>query len=204
MLGDSTAEALFPGLVQISDSLNVGYYIETGLPLLDNPNFSNIFRHLLSNSDKGTILISSHWFGYSPLSSKQIEEFQQTIKSLLKTNKKVVIIGGVPTFAVDAEKCSYRNVFGLANPSCTLSHDAMIKQNNATHATPMQIAIASNIPYVGLTELFCSESKCSMTRGSKLLYRDNLHLNLIGSKIAGQKIISKLYAMGATKSESDS
>jgi hypothetical protein len=203
LLGDSTAEALFPGLVSISGSLSVGYYIETGLPLLNNPNFSTIFRHLLSNSYQGTILISSHWFGYSPLNSKQIEEFQLTIKSLLNTGKKVVVIGGVPTFEVDAEKCIYRNLFGLANPSCTLSHDDMIKHNNASDATPMQIAIASNVPYVSLNELFCSESKCQMTKGPKLFYRDNLHLNLIGSRIVGQKIINQLYAMGAAKSETN-
>lgn len=203
LLGDSTAEALFPGLVQISDSLNVGYYIETGLPLLDNPNFNTIFQQLLSNFDPGTILISSHWFGYSPLSSKQIEVFQQTINSLLKTNKNVVIIGGVPTFPIDAEKCSYKNLFGLANPSCSLSQDETNEQNKAANVTPMQIAVSGNIHYVSLTELFCDKKKCSMTKGSKLFYRDNLHLNLIGSKIAAQKIMSKLCVLENVKSESN-
>lgn len=44
----------------------------------------------------------------------------------------------------------------------------MIEQNRAVNATPMRIAITSNIHYVSLSELLCDKGKCSMTKGSKL------------------------------------
>jgi len=50
-----------------------------------------------------------------------------------------------------------------------------------------------NLYYFNLASLFCSEvtNRCIMNKGKKLLYRDEYHLSMYGSKIAVKKFIEK-------------
>jgi hypothetical protein len=41
------------------------------------------------------------------------------------------------------------------------------------------------IEYIEIDKLFCSSLDCNMTQGNLILYRDNNHLNIYGSRIVG-------------------
>jgi len=48
-----------------------------------------------------------------------------------------------------------------------------------------------NIQLLQTMKYFCHEKECSMIQGGELLYRDNNHLNINGSKYLGKKITSE-------------
>ena len=51
-----------------------------------------------------------------------------------------------------------------------------------------------NLYYFNLASLFCSEvtNRCIMNKGKKLLYRDEYHLSMYGSKIAVKNLLKSL------------
>jgi hypothetical protein len=59
LLGDSHAEHLFLGLAQSMPNKNIAFYIKGERPLLSRPEFSEVFRELLSNKKDQMVLFKN-------------------------------------------------------------------------------------------------------------------------------------------------
>ena len=183
LLGDSTAESLFPGLSFAFHDLNVGYYVSSGIPMLSNANFDSIFNTLLSDNKPKVVLLTWHYFGHYPMSTSVKFQINRTIDQLKKSNKAIFIISGVPTFPIDAEKCKYTNILGESNPECTLSSRQRMEQTRISILEPREIATSNGVPFINIFSRICNSRTCSMILQEKILYRDSLHLNYLGSQI---------------------
>ena len=53
------------------------------------------------------------------------------------------------------------------------------------------IAEHPNVEIVDVSEAICGQATCSMLSEGRLLYRDNDHLNLLGSQLAGELLVQK-------------
>ena len=69
------------------------------------------------------------------------------------------------------------------------------KQHNGDQAIYRELFIAiaehPNVELVDVTGAICDVNTCSMLSEDRLLYRDNDHLNLIGSQLAAELLIQK-------------
>ncbi len=56
-----------------------------------------------------------------------------------------------------------------------------------------------NVQYVYPTAWMCTQTDCSMVRGSTLMYRDGNHLNILGSQYVGREILKQHPSLHAAK-----
>ena len=179
LLGDSHAEHLFIGLAELLLSQNVGYYIRDSSLRLDNPEYSLIFQEIANNPSINQIIISERWDqrGFDPA------EIGALVETFQSAGKQVFITDGVPNFSFDPRLCKYEGI-------CKESRTRFDTQYSEYF--PGIIELTNRYPSVGListTSYFCDDATCSMTNGSELLYRDDNHLNISGSRYVGKKIL---------------
>ena len=102
---------------------------------------------------------------------------------------KVVLMMDTPDFGFDPALCVYETK--LNDVRCDIS----LEQHNGDQAIyrALFVAIAKhpNVELVDISDAICNKNTCSMLSEGRLLYRDNDHLNLIGSQLAGEILIQK-------------
>jgi len=54
----------------------------------------------------------------------------------------------------------------------------------------------TDVGWIDLAPLLCSQDTCSMARNGQLLYRDNNHLNILGSQYVGAQIVRQHPELG--------
>lgn len=192
LLGDSHAEHLFLGLAEHMPNNNISFYILGGNPYLDNPSFKTIFNEILSNKKRQNIILTMHFIDrLDGKSTGLYDGFSATIKALLDAGKSVVLVGDVPRFNQEPGYCVYATSMKFSS-SCQLSIDEIKKQRSRYESILKQLSSVHDIRYLSIDGPLCSEDKCSMISGNAVVYRDNNHLNIIGSKIVGKHLAEKL------------
>ena len=180
LLGDSHAEHLFVGIAESLPNRNVGYYIRNSSLSLDNSEFSHILEEVVTSKSISTVIISERW----EQRGVDVLAIGRVIETLQIAGKQVFITDGVPSFSFDPQLCKYDGV-------CSESRVKFDEQYS--NYQPGLIELTRMFPSVGLiktTNFFCDSSTCSMKNGSDLLYRDNNHLNINGSRFVGRQILN--------------
>lgn len=191
LIGDSHAEHLFLGLADILQDSNLVYYLKASIPIASNPEYQDVFEHILNEESIKTIIISAYWSNrsmeISPSSSFEVE-LEQTISMLVNAGKAIYLVGDVPTFSFNPDQCKYKRRLGQIN-SCSedrLNYDS----RNLTYAPAFDSIRRefSQVTVIDIAEHFCGADSCSMIDAGDLLFRDRDHLNIIGSKYLAGKI----------------
>ena len=179
LFGDSHAEHLFIGIAEVLPNENVGFYIHDGPPINSDTRFSNFLDEAIQNKYVKTVLISYSWSSYD-FDLKQIDEL---ILKLHLAKKEVYITDGSPTFSFEPKYCKYQGKCEELN--------AVASGTSRSYSSELE-SIAKKyewLNFVKTNSYICTKSTCSMTTGSDLLYRDNNHLNVKGSKFIGKLIL---------------
>ncbi len=97
----------------------------------------------------------------------------------------------IPNFDFDAVACKYRMAPILPFSECSESR----KRFDAEYARyyPELRAAVDKVPGVQLLNTmhyFCDNDVCSMNKGETLLYRDNGHLNNVGSRFLVSRMLT--------------
>jgi peptidoglycan/LPS O-acetylase OafA/YrhL len=182
LLGDSHAEHLFIGLAESLPKNNVAFYIQGEAPYLNSPTFNNIFEELLTNDKQQTIFVTMK-YSLKFINNLSAVEFENTISSLMMVGKKVYLVGDIPYYSKDASYC--KNDKTIQNSSCNLSYPEYLLQKKFYNSILLKIKNNLGIEYIEIDKLFCSKDFCNMRKGNLILYRDNNHLNIYGSRIVG-------------------
>jgi hypothetical protein len=194
LLGDSHAEHLFIGLAEAQPELNIAFYILDGKPFLSNPQYRSIFNELLKNGLDQQIILTMYYVERQNQSNYVLyDEFAEIIKSLQAANKRVVLVGDVPRYSIDASLCVYRNSLSQVYKSCSISKNDAVLQKNSYSIILERLAANFNVPYIDLYAPLCFSDSCSMVSSDTILYRDNNHLNIPGSRLVGSHLARKLW-----------
>lgn len=178
LLGDSHAEHLFPGLAENSPNKNVAYYmgdLSTNVDIIaQNPTIETV--------------VVNYWWGLTGIPEM---ELANNLRKLVGAGKHVFITDDLPAYPFDPIQCEVGISPVLPITRCTQS----IKDFNIAYATyyPQLEKVASEVPGVQLlnsTKYFCTEQFCSMTPSGKLLYRDDNHANIWGSRFIMNRLIN--------------
>jgi peptidoglycan/LPS O-acetylase OafA/YrhL len=177
LIGDSHAEHLFVGLAQARPSLNVGYYIVADNPTMQEPEFARIVRTVAASRQTVTVVVNAFW----SVRRMGRADLQPVLETLAAAHKRVFTTDDVPWFPFDAFDCKYRPA--VLSERCTIpaSQFAPVYEDYfpgiaaAVHAVP-------GVHLIRTAGAFCNHVACSMVEQGKLLYRDDDHLNIAGSR----------------------
>jgi peptidoglycan/LPS O-acetylase OafA/YrhL len=182
LLGDSHSEHLFPGLSNELIDQNSQYIDTGGLPIIDSNTNEKIFAYVNDLPSPKVVVLSAFWSNRGVPPSLNI-----AIKSLKAAGASVVLISDSPSFSINPLDCKFatkKNVDSLCFERLTQLPSEIEKD-----LTLRKIAKAQNATYVDIRDLFCTtEDLCSMIRGDKLLFRDNNHLGIYGSRFVGRSL----------------
>lgn len=196
LLGDSHAEHLFPGLADALQDLNVAFYIKAARPYSDNPEFAEIFQELLSNQSEQIIVLTMHYYArVSDNTDEFYQGFRATIQALLNAGKKVVLAGDVPEYEIEPDRCVFENLERrdeTQSSLCDMNTQTANAQKNVYEPTLKRLSQEFALRFVDLYPAVCTEQGCSMASGNSILYRDEHHLNLPGSKMVGEYLAKRL------------
>ena len=188
--GDSHAEQLFVGAEALLSQASI-YLIRGGIPFLGNDRFKGPLRYLEEQKDINVVVFSAYWLEkIQILGGEQFsEQLFNTVKWMVGRGFKVVLMMDTPDFGFDPALCVYESK--LNNARCDITR----KQHNGDQAIYRELFIAiaehPNVELVDVSRAICDVNTCSMLSEDRLLYRDNDHLNLIGSQLAGELLIQK-------------
>lgn len=186
LIGDSHAESLFPGLAQLMPNNNVVYFTQTPTEsLFSTSRFEEIKTHILSEESIKIVIIS-----YSINERKVPNELSGLISDLIANKKSVYISEDVPKFSFEPNQCKF-NRWLIGTTRCTqTSHDGHIVDGKALKALRRLTATFPNIKIIRPAKYLCQKTYCSMNIGDSLLFHDNSHLNLSGSRFIAQQILA--------------
>ena len=188
--GDSHAEQLFVGAEALLSQASI-YLIRGGIPFLGNDRFKGPLRYLEEQKGINVVVFSAYWLEkIQILGGEQFsEQLFNTVKWMVGRGFKVVLMMDTPDFGFDPALCVYETK--LNDVRCDIS----LEQHNGDQAIyrALFVAIAKhpNVELVDISDAICNKNTCSMLSEGRLLYRDNDHLNLIGSQLAGEILIQK-------------
>lgn len=192
IIGDSHAEHLFIGLAEQLVGSNIVFYIKNSPPNINNKEFEDIFSLVIGDQNITTVILSAYWnvrIGQTPKNSDFQSELIKTVNALTAANKMVYITDDVPNFSFDAQKCKYKRKFAREN---TCFEDAKFFDNQYQNYDSTLRFVERTNPNVRIlktAKYFCNEGLCSMANSGKLLYRDDNHLNINGSKFLGKRVL---------------
>ncbi len=193
IIGDSHAEHLFTGLAESIQNKNIVYYAKSTLPTINNIEFKNIFKYVISDKNIKIVIINAYWKQRRlevPKNSEFYNELFVTISALLQNNKKVIITDGVPFFTFNPKQCKYLRPLSKKN-NCTEDKSYFYKKYNIYYEDLNKLRNLQHLTIVNTVKLFCDGQNCSMKKNGELLYRDSNHLNFNGSKYLASEIIKK-------------
>jgi hypothetical protein len=180
------------GLAEYIPSKNIAFYILGAKPYVEADDFKHIFNELLSNRAPQHILLTMHFVRrIDSLGTGLYEGFSSTIEALLKTGKSVTLVGDVPRFNQDPGLCVY-SLSAQSRSSCVLSRDDVRRQSSTYESILMRLAKEYGLTYLKIDDDLCAENVCGMAKGDTILYRDNNHLNIAGSKLVGKSLAERL------------
>lgn len=192
LIGDSHAEHLFLGLADSNPNQNVVYYTKSSLPIVKNNDFAHIYDYVASSPSIHTVLMTAAWrYRYKQAKYSRPEDFvaemDATIKKLRSNHRQVYIIDDVPTFPFDAKKCKYSGRLGSKN-LCEAPSSACLRERDYLHLLERVVRLNPGVKIIDLSRYFCDTRDCRMAMNGEILYRDNGHLNIPGSRFVAQQI----------------
>lgn len=194
LVGDSHAEHLFPSIATRLPDANVAYYIKNGVAVRGSAEYDNIFQEVSSNKAIKVVILTMFW-------AERIAQFGQekdfraalneTVRQLVSSGKKVILVDDVPNFAFTAKACKWDRYPFVAN-TCTQDR-ADYDRDFSAYNDILEFTQTSNrgVERIAVADLFCDRKKCSMTKDGALLYRDADHLSLKGADLVGARIVDR-------------
>jgi peptidoglycan/LPS O-acetylase OafA/YrhL len=194
IIGDSHAEHLFIGLSEALPSKNIVYYTRPTLPILGNNEFNHIFDYVLSNQNIKTIILDAYWSNRKnelPKNTSLLDGLTNTAHAFHSKNRHTVIIDDVPVFSFDPKQCKFIRPLSSKN-NCIEDKKYFDRKYQTYIPTIKLLKKNKEITVINTALLFCNEKNCSMEKNGKLLYRDDQHLNIEGSRYIGKFIADEM------------
>lgn len=192
ILGDSHAEHLFLGIADKMKEQNVAFYIKNEPAFASNPQFKNVLDFVSENKTIKTVILTMYWKHRKlqvPADSDLKSELTKTIEKLSKNGKQIFLTDDVPDFPFDAKQCKQRSWLSKKEALCEFQNRNYPSDSNYLAILKELALERPNVHLIETERYFQTDNLVKMTRGRKLLFRDNHHLNIEGSLFLGRKII---------------
>jgi peptidoglycan/LPS O-acetylase OafA/YrhL len=184
LLGDSHAAHLSIGLAEALPKTNVVLYGVSGGSYIKLAPYKAVVQSILDNRQISAVIVAFMWD-----SNLNGQELRETLETLVSTGKSVYIVDDVPSFSFDPVNCKFAR---WAGQKATCDEDQRLSWVRLTGYLPALELATSGNPHVKLLNVrkyLCDSSNCYMAKDNVLLYRDNNHLTIEGSRFVGSQIV---------------
>lgn len=188
LLGDSHAEHLFIGLAEANPKKNIATYIGGKEPYFHSKRYAPIYAEILASERKLTIVLAMYFAGYSFTPEVLETEYGNIVDQLQRAGHSVLLVSDTPYFDIHPQKCLFAKNTTSAETYCSAPKSYAEQQLSQYDETLETLSQKYAVPYLMLTDAICSEWTCSMIDGNKMLYRDEHHLNILGSRLVGRHL----------------
>lgn len=188
LVGDSHAEHLFIGLAEALRSYNIALYLNNTFPFVSESDYKKINQSITESSSIQTVVMGVQWMRWNSKGNLH-EKIIETIAPYIKSGKRVILMADIPIFPFSAEHCKYE-LTNIRDHHC--QHPSIYFSSKQSYFNSELLIVKERIPQVilvPLTPLFCDQNNCSMVSGAHLLYRDEGHLNLSGSRYVANNLL---------------
>ena len=187
IVGDSHAEQYFVGLAEAFPQKNIAFYILAGTaPIEDNARMSVIIDHVAQSPTITTVLLSARWSLYDLTKGS----LAKTLVEFTENGKRVFVTDDIPHYPFPAHRCQYGMSPLLPIVQCSSPREAYDSEYSQYITTlTSEVAQVPGSTLVTTNDYLCSDETCDMTIGNEILYRDNDHLNNIGSRYFVKKLL---------------
>jgi peptidoglycan/LPS O-acetylase OafA/YrhL len=195
MIGDSHAEHLLLGLSEVMPYLNIANYYRSDLPFVSSNQYKEIFESIAADPSIKYVLLTAMWAD-ARLRPDQKLAFEsgltETITWLKSKNKKIILLDDTPKFGFDPQRCKFTHPLS-GSSHCFESIDTY-QQIRDSYVFALESTSSQNpdLLFIRMNDLFCDDQVCRMASDEELFFRDNNHLNILGSKLAGALIAAQI------------
>jgi peptidoglycan/LPS O-acetylase OafA/YrhL len=188
VVGDSHAEHLLPAMAEVFPDKNVAVFLRASLPVIDNPYFSGAFALIANDRNIKTIVLAAQWENkLNPTRKDTKERLTRTLATLARQKEQVIVLGDVPNYSFNPKLCKYHRVLNSSVSACEVPLSEHIRRK-AHYSKALEDAVAAvkGTHFLSLDPFFCNAERCSMVQRDEILYRDEHHLNVTGSRHLGR------------------
>jgi hypothetical protein len=192
IIGDSHAEDLFVGLAEHFGDLNFVTYIRSGWPTRLFAAYGEVFDYVKTDANIRSVILASYWSfgGYEVIAPSPEPSLAKAVAELREAGKTVYLVEVRPDFQFNPSACKYarRTLFWHRPERCQMDRALFEAQRQKTNAALLAVAAKfSDVYVVDGNAAFCDEKACHMNRDGVLMFRDNNHLSIEGSRaLAGR------------------
>lgn len=184
LLGDSHAEHIFIGLLEALPATNIVYFSVNAFPSKSNPYFTAALNYVIGSPSIKNVIVTAFW------AARGVDEpsLVEVLRSLVKSGKHVFITDDVPSFSFDP--------FGCKVHTTGCSQDIAVFRGHYTPYYEMLMSVTRQVTGVRLMRIakyLCNEKECSMALGGDILYADPSHLNMLGSRYVGGRMVAEYW-----------
>lgn len=133
------------------------------------------------------VVLSAFW----ALRGIDAQGIKGTLDSLVASGKVPIITDDIPSFEFGPERCAIGKDSSL-QPLCDQDR-AIFEAERAKYAPIIIEATAKTLGaiFIRTSDLFCTETKCSMLRDNAIQFADSNHVNFEGSDLLTSKIVTQ-------------
>jgi peptidoglycan/LPS O-acetylase OafA/YrhL len=185
LVGDSHAEHLYPGFAKALPQENVIYLTKVDAPIMTSPEMAEILAEVKNSKTIETVILGIHW----NQRGVSVDQLSDTAQRLIDSGKRVFILNDNPDFTFDAFVCKFNRGL-LLGPKCS-EGDSYFMSRASDYMAGLQ-EVKDRVPNVTIldtVQYFCAAGECSMLDNGVLLYRDQHHLNLNGSRYLTDRLL---------------
>jgi peptidoglycan/LPS O-acetylase OafA/YrhL len=185
ILGDSHTEPVFLGLAMAKPGIAFRYLMFNSAPGYQDNGVQDVVDKLSKMKSVKSVIFVARW----SIRGVNVVSLGDSIKVLSDSGKFVFLSDDIPGFPFDAFGCKYRRA-GFLPAKCSISRKSLQQEQSIIENRLHSLAQGySNVEILKSFKYFCNLSTCTMARESKLLFRDENHLNIAGSLLLGDLLL---------------
>jgi SGNH domain (fused to AT3 domains)/Acyltransferase family len=136
-----------------------------------------------------TMLTASYAFGWFFLFNEVKQSLAKTIDALVRKGWFIYLTDDTPKFGFDSARCKFNNPFtGKSQCSEDSNFYFSIRSSYLPILQEEYFSRRSNVGFIDLSNSFCADGHCFMGKNNDIYFRDNNHLNVLGSSVLGKNI----------------
>lgn len=183
IMGDSHAWQYYPALAEAFPDQTVAWFDTRGLPVPENAVSLPAIEYLQANPPR--LVLLSAWWGKRGAPG----DLFTTISAMSVEGSRVVVLDDIPAFPFPPEAC-VAPPSPLSPPRCDLPRaEALAQRESYQQGLVDAVEWAEGGELATTFEYFCDETVCSMADDGVLMYFNDNHLNLAGSRVVVDRLL---------------
>ena len=145
----------------------------------------------MSDEHIKTVILNANWdIRKKELRKKSnlYNELFNTIEELSNSKKNIIITNDIPTFSFLPQQCKYLRPLSFKN-NCLENKNFFLRKYLKFSETFRKLEQNKKVKVLDTLKLFKDGDNFFMGRNGHVFYRDNQHLNILGSRYLGQEVL---------------